>query len=1226
MKQRILGIDAGTNSLGWAVVDYDAEKTADQYTLIDQGVNIFAEGVKIEKGIESSRAAERTDKRRLRIGYWRRKVRKINLLRILREADLCPNITDEQLKLWRKHKIYPATDEFMQWQFTDDKSDTNPYFFRNLCLTVALDMSVRQNRHIVGRAIYHLNQRRGFLSNRKESTKKSDGEVTTGISKLTQDMEKAGCEYLGQYFYRLYQRGEHIRNHYTHRIEHYERELLAICRKQGLGEELTDKLRKSIITQRPLKSQKHTVGRCVFEKNKTRCPASHPLFEQFRMHSFINNIKMRSPLDDALRPLTPDERKAVIPLFLRKSDFTFDKIAKELAGKKNTYGYYKDRQQCQYLFNYQLDTSVSACTVTFGLCEAFGVKKPKSEDEWIDAACEIYTAADSKSRLQIMNDIWHALFSFDDDEHLHTFAKEKLQMTDDEADKFVSIKLPQDYAQFSLCAIRKILPYMKRYGLIYPHAAMLANLPRALHLPQNPDDLFPTLPPDDATYIADAFRAYSDEYLPTHKNDEQRMSLERYVKTIILRHFNLPDDLRLLDCLYHHSMIDTFPKVTQEHPQKGCKLLDSPRTASLRNPMAMHSLFRMRHVINTLLEKRVIDEDTTIRIEFARELNDANRRKAIQDWQRQNEKDSNTYRDKIIEIKGAGYTPSDTEILKYRLWEEQNHICPYTGKTIGIEELLASNIYDIEHTIPRSVGGDTTAANLTVCDSHFNRTIKREKLPSQLARHELILERIEHWQEKAEDLARQIRKLNTRGVADKDKKDGIIRKRHLLQLQHEYWRGKYDRFTMTEVPEGFARRQGVDISVISRYGREYLRSLFHNVFIVKGIATAEFRRIWGLQDADTKKQRTNHCHHTIDAITIACIGKAEYDLLAQHYHRDDLHRWGLELRQEAFPKPWATFTEDVRHIADSLLVSHYTPDNMPKHTKKRDPKQKGNFQQGDTARGSLHKETYYGAIRRDGEVRYVVRRNLDALTDADIKNIVDDEVRAKVRQAADAHGSLKNAREQGIYMNREKGIRINKVRCYADSVKRPLNIRRHRDTSTKEYKQTFHVQNDTNYMMGIYAGTDAKGKEKREFELINSLDTATFFRRSNDLKDDGLLPITSPKGFPLRWKIKIGTLVLLYEKTPQEIITATAAELTRRLYKVTGLSSMVVTGNEYGRIVLTHNQEARPSTEIKQTNGAFKANDPICPARMLLHTQFRALVQNQDFTIDETGKIQFPAL
>lgn len=46
MKERILGIDTGTNSIGWAIVDYNSEAIDNKYTLIDKGVNIFQEGVK----------------------------------------------------------------------------------------------------------------------------------------------------------------------------------------------------------------------------------------------------------------------------------------------------------------------------------------------------------------------------------------------------------------------------------------------------------------------------------------------------------------------------------------------------------------------------------------------------------------------------------------------------------------------------------------------------------------------------------------------------------------------------------------------------------------------------------------------------------------------------------------------------------------------------------------------------------------------------------------------------------------------------------------------------------------------------------------------------------------------------------------------------------------------------------------------------------------------------
>lgn len=91
---RILGIDTGTNSLGWAIVDKDEKG----YHLIDRGVNIFQEGVKIDKGIESSKASERTLHKSTRVRYYRIKLRKINLLHILSDNHLCPPLSHEELR------------------------------------------------------------------------------------------------------------------------------------------------------------------------------------------------------------------------------------------------------------------------------------------------------------------------------------------------------------------------------------------------------------------------------------------------------------------------------------------------------------------------------------------------------------------------------------------------------------------------------------------------------------------------------------------------------------------------------------------------------------------------------------------------------------------------------------------------------------------------------------------------------------------------------------------------------------------------------------------------------------------------------------------------------------------------------------------------------------------------------------------------------------------------
>ena len=1216
MKERILGIDTGTNSIGWAIVEYDDEALENKYTLIDKGVNIFQEGVKIEKGIESSKAAERTDHKHQRVGYWRRKIRKIKLLKLLIENNLCPPLSSEDLKKWRSEKEYPLDEDFMDWQRTDDNENKNPYYYRNLCLSEQLDLSDITNRYKVGRAIYHLNQRRGFLSNRKEEAKASEGVVKDDINSLTKSIQDNGMDYLGQYFYKLYQNHEKIRSKYTSRIEHYEKELLAICKKQGLSDELTEDIRKTIMSQRPLKSQKQNIGKCVFEPSKPRCAASHPLYEQYRMYAFINNIKMQTPKDNVLRSLTEDEKKYIIPLFLRKSkkDFKFEDIAKKLSGTKKDFCYYKDKAENAYRFNYQMDTVVPGCPVISQLSEVFEVKD--DIDGWLDAACEVYTLAKGKNRYEIMNDIWHVLFFFDDENKLKTFAIYKLQMDEVHASMFSKIHLPSDYASLSLKAIRKILPYMKQYGMIYSHAVFMANLSSVIDFETDNESLLPMLPREDADDIVKAFYEY-DPSMSAIKTQEE------YVRRYVSYKYNLDEKSeRNLKKLYHPSMVETFPKVRQR-TEKGYYQLGSPRTNSMRNPMAMHALFRLRHVVNLLLRKGKIDEDTTIRIEFARELNDFNKRSAIRRWQNGLEK---SRKEAIIRIKehfGNDYNPTTTDLLKYKLWDEQGHICIYTGRKIGLGELFNPNEFDIEHTIPRSVGGDSTDMNLTVCDSRYNREVKKTHIPSELSNHESFLERIDNWRIKVEKLDKEIRKLNTRGISDKEKKDSIIQKKHLLILERDYWKGKYNRFIMTEVPEGFSRRQGVDISVISKYARLYLKSLFRNVYIVKGIVTSDFRKIWGLQGEYEKKMRINHCHHAIDAITISCIGKAEYDKLAQYYHDEEQYNWSMDNRRAVFQKPWNTFTEDLKHIEDTLLISHYISDNVNKMTCRKirkNGKITGGYMRGDTARVSLHQDTYYGAIERNGEVRYVIRK---PLSDVDPNNIVDDAVRDKVMFAVSEYGSLKKAIEIGIWMNKEKGIKINKVRVYANQIKRPLEIRKQRDISKKEYKRCFNVANDSNYIMGIYVGVDKNGKEKRTFELVNSLDAVRFYNSGVLKQGIDLLPHEDSTGYTLRWKLKIGTMVLLYDNTPEEIYDLDTKILTRRLYKITGMSSMVVSGCSYGKLALVYHQEARPSTEFSSKNGVYKSNEELRPGITLLHTQFKGLVQGQDFEINDIGEIIF---
>ncbi len=1327
---KILGLDLGTNSIGWAVV----EKEDNQFSLLDKGVRIFQEGVKIEKGIESSKAAERTEHRSSRKIKFRRKLRKIETLKVLSEFGYCPELSKEELDLWRYKKIYPNNPALRNWWLTDDKENKHPYYYRHLATTQKFNLNIESDRFKLGRSFYHMAQRRGFLSNRLESTKESNGLE-----------EEKGELTLGEYFYQKYEKGEKIRDNYTHREKDYLDEFNRICDFQNIPNKIKDKLLKAIFYQRPLKSQKGLIGKCVFEPNKQRCSVSRPEFEEYRMLCFINNIKIKTPDDEKLRFLNNDERKKVISrFFLQREHFDFEDLAKQLAPKKQ-YKFYKDRNKNpeDWLFNFSMKTTVSGCPVSARFKELF-------EDIFMDKQFN-YIKDETGNTPKIIVDTWHALYTFDSDDRLKEFAHKHLNLNNEQIDSFLKIRLKQDFASLSLKAINKILPYL-REGLIYSHAVFIGNMEEAVpnniwndkenqlliknaikDIINNHNDettiinivngFITNAKRENTTWSEESkailleelnnkiiqtfgkyrFESFSEakkthlteranqlliENMPKNYGKGEHIKAQRIdeaVQTFLTDNFGKVNTEKI----YHPSAIETYKPA--KRADDGNLYLGSPMTSSVRNPMAMRALHQLRKVINELIKEGIIDTDTKINIEMSRGLLNANERTALRRWQDDREKQRKEYANKIKEHFGNNYQPSEDEILKYQLWIEQKGVCLYSSEEncqINIEDFLGNNpSCDIEHTIPRSLSYDNSQENKTLCKNEANRKIKRNKIPYELSNHQEILLRIEHWREKIESLDKQIEITvkRAKGASDKARKDSEIQKRHYLTFERNYWRNKYNRFTMKDVPDGFKNSQMVDIGIITKYSRLYLKTIFNKVYTVKGSTVADFRKMWGIQNSYEKKARVNHIHHCIDAITMACMDKSNYETLAKFYHDSENAFQNNSSSKPYVEKPWQSFTEDILSLENEILVSHYTPDNLPKQSKKKLRKRgkiqynesgEPKYQQGDSVRGSLHKKTFYGAIEREvinkkGEsekvIKYVVRKSLASLEDNNIKNIVDDRVRniviearkqekeiqkqidalTKKRKKAEEWeeveidetiANLKIQIEQLYTLPNKNGnsIPIKKVRVYQPTVTNPLNIKTQRDKSTKskkEYKEHYHVANDGNYLMAIYEGKDENGKTVRDFELVNNLNAGEYFKLSvqkdlegQDLgKYEGLIPkskLTKKIQIPLKAVINVGTMVILWENTPDEVWDLSIEEIKKRLFKVNGLSILTIQKKyNYGRIYLKIHNDSHPSTELKEHSGEYKSTDDIFPFRMILHNQLNALIEGIDFTITPLGKL-----
>jgi CRISPR-associated endonuclease Csn1 len=1259
MSKKILGLDLGTNSIGWAIIEKGQKDTA----LLNKGVHIFPKGVGDGKSGEYSLASERTGYRSARRLKFRRKLRKIETLKVLIKNKFCPQLSAEELLLWRNKKIYPTNEAFRSWLLTSDDDNKHPYYFRHLVASYKLDLSMEENRYALGRALYHLAQRRGYKSNALDQTDESDGKVASGINEL-QEL-KAG-KTLGQYFYSIYDPKNKIRSHYTGRMEDYLQEFNVICDLQELDADLRKKLENAIFYQRPLKSQKGNIANCPFEVGKKCIQISHPLFELFRMYQFINNIKIETPDDDKLRPLTPEERELVVPCFYIQKPFEFDRIAKQLVPKKAKIEYYRRRNEdTEYVFNYDLNTTVTNAPLIGKLIGIFGVE---SYDELLDILSEKYANSAGKTKYEVLEDIWHVLATFDSSEKRIEFAENKLGLSHELAEKFDKIKLKKGYGNLSSKAIKKILPFLQR-EMIYSNATFMANIPTILSKYTdmvNLDDIHAEIKKIVEThneyrqrvdainvlvkyakdnmvspvYTTDVINEYKKiiaeklkasmgmtkwEDLSTEQQDvlvkrtldtfdSQTKSGTEFIKSVTVQD-RINNFLKEkygvcnvdLEKMYHPSAIEHYPKA--QTSEDGNLYLGSPRISAIKNPVFNRTMHRLKALVNQLILNGEIDSETEIHIEMTRELNDANRRKAIQQYQKQRENLRAGYAKKIEEFwneKNLSWTYNETDILKYQLWEEQDHICPYTGKEITLTDFLGDNPkFDIEHTFPRSKTCDNSQENMTLTDRTYNRQVKKNMIPHNLPDYEDILARVKSfgWENKIYDLKKMIEK--TRNVpSDPEAKSRTIVKRHVAELEMRYYKEKLFRFTAKEIPDGFASNQLRNTQTICKYAVLYMRTVFERVYSYKATGLKPFYEAWGVNE----KQRISHIHHGIDAVLAACIVKKAYD------HEKELYEWNKGPKPKT-REPWSGFSAYMNNqIHNDILVTHFMIDKLLKKAKKKvrkrgiiekKPNGEPMIAQGDSARGALHKDTFYGAIKVNDKVKYVVRKPLSAMNDAEMNKIVD----LKIREIVLANKDKIKAGEK-IWLNEEKGIEIKSARFFASGVSNPIPLKKHQHISQNDYKQDYYVVNENNYAMAIYGNikSDNSTKHITSKSVVNSFDAVN--TKPSRLFETDLFESRDQLGMPLRGLLKVGSKVILYENSPDELKHLAFDSIVKRIYSV------------YGIWDNTYVIKLRQNFSTCDKNGRAKV-DFANLAETLLLVPKNILIEHVDFEIDILGNVTF---
>lgn len=513
--EKIVGLDLGTNSIGLSVRDLDrGSNLKDQleyYTSV-----IFPSGVGKGKSGEFSYAAERTKHRSARRLYQSRKYRIWSTLRLLIDNGYCP-LSIEDLERWSKYdkekglkRQYPVDAvAFEQWVRLDFDGDgraeySSPYQLRAELMERQFDFSNEVERYKLGRALYHIAQRRGFKSSKGETLKEQEkdekalanesAEVVDMEAELKKSEEKKSKDLVaymqahklktvGCALYALEKEGVRVRaSQYQAVRSQYRDEIKAIFAFQN-GLETNSDFYKSVISEkkgeggtvfykRPLRSQKGLVGKCTLEPSKSRCPISHPDFEEFRAWAFINNIKYRTSAQGDWQMLNLEmKQKLFNDKFLRTASyFKFDEIVQWLSKEIGCRISYKDKT-----INYKEKTSVSGCPISGRLRNLLGndwqtwsLKAERTNPK----TGEIYAASYNYSAL------WHICFSFDEAENVDEFAQNVLLFDSDKAKQLVRIwgAIQQGYAALSLKAVQNINRFLRK-GLIYSDAVLLAKLP-----------------------------------------------------------------------------------------------------------------------------------------------------------------------------------------------------------------------------------------------------------------------------------------------------------------------------------------------------------------------------------------------------------------------------------------------------------------------------------------------------------------------------------------------------------------------------------------------------------------------------------------------------------------------------------------------------------------------------------------------------------------------------
>lgn len=876
---KILGLDLGTNSIGWAIVDDVDNK------IIDSGVRIFPEGV-VAKTIgtgdkEESKNASRRNSRQQRRGFYRKRLRKIKLLRTLINLNMCP-LKNEELDIWSKWDKQKKKEGRMAPEIHLPENHSyclwlkqNPYLLRDKALNE--DLTLQE----FGRVLYHLIQRRGFLSSRKGNEKdagviKKGKDGVKGIEDTQKELQNST---LGKYLFDILPKdGEpfkviqdengnelRVRSRYTLR-DMYVAEFETIWNRQAanLGLETIEYLNeKKVLLKGGLKNKRNNSKiehlKKIKGENNVEVVELNDELSKNDKQKYLLKIKTKLPLKEFLAGRIDKDEEGVLKFKSNDSVLFWQRSLRSQKGLLAKCRFEPDLKDENGKF---IQKGKTPCHISHPLYEEYRAlqyinnieygKKQRLEESQRLQVLELINSRDKKFdfiEIKKKLKLEYETFNYEDDapvignyttKHLNAlFPKSILEK------EFVLTVNNEDIIEYGYERIWHLLHYCDdndvlfdklhdNYGLSDTEKEKISkvNLKEdyssvSLKAIKN---ILPYLKKglrlSDAIILAGVRNAFGKKW-ELYKNDH--IDLEKELLKINHEKSNKEGEAiekikaYLIENKYGFVEDDVRFKRLYHHSQEvvQVKLKDKIATVqNLRNPIVQQGVNETKRLVNELIAQQ--GKFDQIRVELGRDLkNSKTKREELGYKIRENDKKNEKAKELLIEF---GLRQSRENIQRVLLYQEMPiSICPYTNKTINISDLLGGkNKFQIEHIIPKSISLDDSFANKTLCDSEFNG-LKGNRTPHdfyEINKDPNLWGGAKSW----EEIERRVFKVLPYPKA----------KRFVSKTKFE--------------TNDFIQRQLNDTRYISKKTSEILSQVCSDVRVMPGSLTAELRRLWGLNN------------------------------------------------------------------------------------------------------------------------------------------------------------------------------------------------------------------------------------------------------------------------------------------------------------------------------------------------------------------------------------------